>query len=751
MSTDREPAAPRIIQFPPFELDVRAAELRKHGIKVRLHDQPFRILVSLLSRPGEVVLREEIRKLLWPDDTVVEFDRSINAAVQRLRDALGDSAENPRYVETLARRGYRFIGALKPTETEAREKPPETETREEAPEPPVVPRRRNFWPAAAGLCLLAAVAAVLWRPQPALERPVEFEVLAPPDSAFTDFFQATAVSPDGRWIVFKAGTGPPSLGMLWLRPLDSPVARPLPGTDGVGFPFWAPDSKSLAFFTGRSLKRIDLAGGPPLTLCDAPQPDGGSWSSEGVLLFASGRSLWRVPAAGGTPLKVLEPDAARDEIDLLYPQFLPDGKRFLYQVKSLNPNTKGIYADRLDHPGERRRLLATNYKAVYAAPRGGHPGTLFWLRELALMTQGFDAASLRLTGEPVALVDQIAVNRLSHAAFWVSDAGIVAYRTGEFNSRLTWINRDGKTLDEVVPVRGGRFDALTLSPDGKRVALARTDPDNDSDIWIYEFARKTMTRLTYGAGPVDAPVWSPDGRQIAFSSGRSGTVQIFRRNADGSGVPDQLTDGPAEKYPNDWSRDGRYLVYYQRSVPKVFEVWALPLEGAPNPVPLLQAPFQQSTAAVSADGKWIAYEATESGKIEVYVRPFSIDSPARGSKVQISNATGGWPRWRADGKEIFYHLFTSRPRLMAAAVRVGKGGLEAEAPVELFFFAGTATPTARLWDVAADGQRFLTTGQVGGLMTAQRLHVVVNWQARVNKVTAAAGSQSALGNWPAQP
>ena len=736
----RSPASARVIRFPPFELDVRAAELRKHGIRVRLHDQPYRILLTLLSRPGEVVLREEIRKLLWPDDTVVEFDRSINAAVQRLRDALGDSAENPRYVETLARRGYRFIGVVERAENQPLEEPaaPVAGGLDGAERGARLSRSKYYWTAAASLCLLLA-ATLVWRPHPEPERTVEFEILAPGESRFTDYYQATAISPDGRWIAFRA-EAPPAPGILWLRPLDSAAARPLAGTEGVAFPFWSPDSKSLAFFANGKLKRIEIAGGPPVTLCDARRVNGGTWSSEGLLLFASEGNLLRIPAAGGRAEKVTEPDATRHEIGHLHPQFLPGGRRFLYQIKSPDPNTRGIYAGSLDNPGERRRLLATNYKALYTASRNGHPGMLLWLRQQTLMAQRFDAGSLRLGGEAVTIADGVAVNRLDHAAFWAADAGILAYRTGSNNSWLAWVDRNGKRLEEMQP--GGRFDALALSPDGKRVALCRADGDNNSDVWIYEFGRKLMTRLTYGAGPVDSPVWSPDGRQIAFSSSRSGTFQIYRRNADGGGQEEQLTEGPADKFPDDWSRDGRYLLFEQRRRNQVSAIWRLPLAGGGKPVPLLEAPFLQVQASVSPDGKWIVYQSTESGRSEVYVRPFSGGSPGPGGKVQISTDVGGWPRWAADGTEIFYHLFTSHPRLMAVRIRMGKGGIEAETPVELFYFGGTASSTAHLWDVTADGQRFLTAGQVGagsagsqqiGCITCDRLNVVVNWHARVNR------------------
>jgi dipeptidyl aminopeptidase/acylaminoacyl peptidase len=347
------------------------------------------------------------------------------------------------------------------------------------------------------------------------------------------------------------------------------------------------------------------------------------------------------------------------------------------------------------------------------------------------MAQRFDVGSLRLTGDPVMIADEVAVNRLDQVSFWVSDAGILAYRTGSNNSWLAWVDRNGTRLEEMQP--GGRFDAVALSPDGKRVALCRADNDNNSDVWTYEFRRHVMTRLTYGAGPVDSPVWSPDARQIAFSSSRSGTFQIYRRKADVEGPDEQLTEGPADKFPNDWSRDGRYLLFEQRRRNQVSAIFRLPVDGGREPVPLLEAPFGEGQPAVSPDGKWIAYESTESGRVEVYVRPFSGGSPGPGGKIQVSTGMGGWPRWGTGGKEIFFNFFSSRPRLMAARIRMGMGGIEAEAPVALFYFGGTFTATSRLWDVTADGQHFLTAGQVGLSITGERLNVVVNWHARVNR------------------
>jgi dipeptidyl aminopeptidase/acylaminoacyl peptidase len=431
------------------------------------------------------------------------------------------------------------------------------------------------------------------------------------------------------------------------------------------------------------------------------------------------------------PVKVTETDPARNEIKHMCPQFLPDGRHFLYLIKGAKPNTNGIYISSLDHPQERWRLLASNYKGIYTVSPDSHSGWLLCLRQQMLMAQPFDAAGLRLTGEPVAIADHVAVDRRDEAAFWASDAGILVYHTGTINSALSWVSREGKILEKLEP--GGRYDALALSPDGKRVALCRSDADNNSDIWIYEFGRKVMTRLTFDSAPLDSPVWSPDGRQLAFSSSRSGSFQIYRKNVDGSGQEEQLTEGPGENYPDDWSRDGKYLLYQHKVPQKSFEVWLLPLEGGRKPVPLLQAPFDEELATFSPDGKWIAYMSTESAPPwNVYVRAFSGPSLGPGGKVQIST-DGGWPHWRGDGKEIFYHRFTDHPELMAARIRVGNGGIQSESPVELFPFGGNASVTAHTWDVTADGQRLLISELVGLSSVANRLNVVVNWQARLSR------------------
>ena len=420
--------------------------------------------------------------------------------------------------------------------------------------PVAKPGQRGWLPwAVATLCLaLAAAAAVfafLWLRAPAPEvRSTQFLLEAPGDTQFTNSYGATAVSPDGRYLVFGAGTQ--GTAPLWLRPLDSLSARPLQGTEGGNLPFWSPDSKSIAFYAGGKLKRSDIVGGAPQVLCDRPrmplgQAGPGAATESSCLAQPRGSSVYRHPAAFHSRSR--NGTRRAKESGHGVPQFLPDGKRFLYFVQSTEPNTQGIYAGSLDNPKERVRILATDRKAYYVPPRDGRTGFLLWLREQTLLAQPFDAAKLRLEGDPTPLAEDVAVGPPIRAAFWTSDAGVLVYRTGDAyqKGKLLWMSRDGKRLGEAG--KEDRYGSIRLSPDDKRVAMGRFDDGGNADIWVLEFGREVMTRLTFDPKWELVPVWSPDGRQIAYYSDRSGVRQIYRKEAGGGGQEEQLTNSPNGK------------------------------------------------------------------------------------------------------------------------------------------------------------------------------------------------------------
>jgi dipeptidyl aminopeptidase/acylaminoacyl peptidase len=361
----------------------------------------------------------------------------------------------------------------------------------------------------------------------------------------------------------------------------------------------------------------------------------------------------------------------------------------------------------------------------------GHPGYLLWLRERTLLAQRFDAGKLLLEGDPAALAEDVAMNPLQRAAFWTSDAGLLVYRAGgnSGKSKLVWIGRDGKHLGYAGPEDS--YFALRLSPDGKRAALGRRDPAGNDDTWLLEFGRGVFTRFTFDPKADGWPVWSPDGRQIAFSSNRSGVYQLYRKDSAGAGLEEQLTNGPNNKAPSDWSRDGRYLLYTEYA-PKSADIMALPLEGERKPMVVLQTPFSEEEGVFSPDGKWIAYQSDESGRDDVYVRAFSPAAAAAGGKWQVSNQGGNHAKWRGDGKELFY---LARPnRMTAAGIRTTATSVETDTPRELFSIsveAGTINPyTINRYDVTPDGQRFLVEELSATAGPGQTpLTVVTNWQA----------------------
>ncbi len=544
----------------------------------------------------------------------------------------------------------------------------------------------------------------------------------PPEKAY--FGGSFAVSPDGRRLVLRIVSE--GKVRLWVRALDSLTAQPLAGTEEATYPFWSPDSRHIGFFSGGKLKKIEAAGGPAQTVCDAPDGRGGTWNTDGMIVFAPKPSdaLYRVPAAGGAPVPLTILDATHKEVSHSHPRFLPDGRHFLYVVNGPQRENVGIYVGSLDSK-EKKLLVNADQSAAYAPQ-----GYLLFLRDRTLMAQGFDTERLELKGEPFPVVEQ--VDRLGqgqrYALFSVSDTGVLVYRSGSIdNIQLIWFNREGKQLGTVGPIAG--YASPWLSPDEKRVVFSSLEPQGGSDIWVLELARGTPTRFTFDPAVEISPIWSPDGTRIVFSSDREGPMNLYQKAASGAGNDELLLKSDDLKAAVDWSADGRLILYQDVGPKTTFDLWVLPLSGDRKPYPFLQTDFAEQQGRFSADGKWVAYTSNESGTSQVYVRSFL----SSGGKWQISTNGGAQPQWRRDGRELFY--ISADRKLMAVDVRGNGSTFNVGVPKALFdlLIQTPGLPGPRNSYVAAgDGQRFLVVSVPEERLTTPTT-VVMNWTAGLKK------------------
>ena len=580
-------------------------------------------------------------------------------------------------------------------------------------EPAATPARgkRPAWTAslAVGTVLIVALAIPATRylrQTPPLSPPeMRTEIVTPATTDPVSF----ALSPDGRQLVFVASGDGPS--RLWLRPLTATSAQPLVGTDRAQFPFWSPDSRSIGFFADGKLKRLDVGSGQPQVISDA-FARGGTWNADGIVLFTrtSTSPLFRMSASGGEAVTVTELDRQNSH---RFPLFLPDGRHFLFYAQG-ERDTAGIYLGSLD-AADMTRLTAADAAGVYMPP-----GWLAWVRGGTLVAQRLELTRGALAGDLVTLADPVAVDTLSLVgAVSVSATGLVAYRSGAANRRqLTWFDRSGKALSTLGAPDENNLTSPRLSPDGRRVAIYRTLQGN-ADIWLLEGGR--TSRFTFDDGLDRYPLWSPDGSRIAFDSNRTSARNLYAKRSGGGGSEELLLDSPQDKAANDWSADGRFLIYHSIDPQTNRDLWVLPLEADRKPWVFLKTPFNERWAQFSLDGRWVAYVSNESGRDEIYVRPFvraaastSTDDAVGGRAAgqwQVSTAGGNFPRWRADGKELYYIGLDGQ--LMAAPLASAGATLEPGAPVALFhtdiFGGGTDNGQSWQYDVARDGRFLINT------------------------------------------
>ena len=569
------------------------------------------------------------------------------------------------------------------------------------------------------VAMLVAIAAIIrYNNRPSIyEGLVRSSILLPEKSAL----RAAVLSPDGTKFVFVARDSS-GKNLLWIRSLNSFLIQPLPGTDNPSFPFWSPDNRFIGFFADGKLKKIHASGGPAQTLCNAPVSRGGTWNRDGVILFSPvvDGPLYRVSASGGTPTAATQFDLQRGETSHRWPFFLPDGKQFLYLVASFGGEKEktGIYVRSLDS-NEERLLVRANSSMAYASP-----GYILFVRERNLLAQSFNLKELRITGDPLPVAEEVQhIPQTYYSYFSVSENGTLLYqnRSASGVSQLTWFDRTGKQVG-LLGAAANQSNPM-ISPNGKRVVVDITDPQTGNvDIWIYESSGGFATRFTSHSAIDAVPIWSPDGNWIAFQSLRQGHADLYRKNSSGSQGEELLLQNERTKYDTDWSPDGRLLLYRALDPKSNMELWLLPIEGERKPIPFIKTSFGASHGQFSPDGRWIAYASNETGKWEVYVAPL----PGPGGNWKVSTAGGTEPKWRQDGKELFY--VDPDGKLMAVEVKESPT-FEADLAKPLFQVRRReqiSSTDLSTYDVSADGQRFLVNIDVGEAASSV-LSVELNW------------------------
>jgi eukaryotic-like serine/threonine-protein kinase len=629
----------------------------------------------------------------------------------------------------LAKNPDERYGCMHDVEIQLRAVAAESAPQEVVAQKPSSPRTWLGW-AVAGLATLAALVLggfyvnLALRPSPV----VRSSILPPPGGAFVLMSSASGppvISPDGMRLAFTARDDKSRI-MLYVRPLNALTAQALTGTEEAMYPFWSPDSRQVGFFAGGKMKKIDASGGPPQTLCDAPSGRGGAWSQEGVIVFAptTTQGLMRVSANGGATEPAANLDASQGENSLRWPDFLPDGKHFLYWAR----NSRGIQEHTL-YVGalgslQPKPLMKRESMAAYAS------GYLLFMRDQTLMAQPFNVRRLETAGEAVPLAEHVAINgATTRPMFSASQNGTMVYQAGEAVGtwNLLWFTRDGKQTGAIA--QPDRYFYPALSPDGTHLAVTIfSGIAGSGDIWIFDLARGTKTRLTFGPSVQHSPLWTPDRKTLFYASTAKGN-HIYAKAADGSGSERVVLESTGvTEVPGSFSPDGRYLVYSRRAISgsqTSADLWVLPLFGDGKPFPIVQTTFDDINPAVSPDGKWMAYQNNESSRMEIYITAF----PGGGAKWQVSSNGGAGARWRRDGKELFF----LDPTDNLVAVDVNSSGKAVQLGVPHTLFPAVAIQRQQgPYDVTADGKKFLINSS-NVKEGSEPVTLLQNWTAEVKK------------------
>ncbi|MCU1237526.1 MAG: domain protein beta Propeller [Candidatus Solibacter sp.] len=583
--------------------------------------------------------------------------------------------------------------------------------------------RRRFGLIGAGVLLLAAtsVAAVFYLNKKPAAPVVRFSVTQPEHTSYPGM---PSVSPDGRYLAFSA-VGPEGKRMLWLRPLDALHATVIPGSEGASAPFWSPDSQMIGFFGGKNLQKVRISGGAPEVICAAEaSPGGGAWNKDGTILFSPSLSdgFYRISASGGKPQPVLTLNEAKGEHGDLWPQFLPDGKHFIFFQQTDNAETSGVYVGSLDQP-DYRRLFTSQTNAVYSAADPGSPktGFLLYINDRDLTSLEFNTSRLETSGEPRVLANDIgAVRSLALAPISVSATGVLVYQgVGQPTRELLWMDRGGRQI--TVAGTPGEWGPVRISPDGHRAAAAKLAPDSKvAHLWLLDVGGTAEQISPDSSQHEGSPVWAPDSAHLAYFARQGEAADIYTRSTIANSRSELLFKNSGA--PTDWSHDGRFLLFGQAGAGTKLNVWGISV-GDRRTAPILDTVYSESFGAISPDGKWLAYQSDQSGRNEVYIQQF--DGLSNGTKRRwMVSKSGGLPRWRSDSAELFY--MTPDGRMMTVSIRPSSdGGVETGAPQRLFQ-TRPVPKTWNLYDVSPDGQRFLLNLPLEWTSAAP-ITVITNW------------------------
>lgn len=643
------PAARRVIVFEGYRFDFVDRVLSQDGRDVPLPPRAVGILTCLLERAGRIVSKHELLDAVWKDAHVSET--SLTEAIGLLRQGLGDDPQHPRFIQTVHRRGYRFVAQIALEAAPARTLtvvPASAPAADIATPGPATPERSYAsWFGVRALAVLVACAPVaagayawIMRAAPSPPRVARLVVTLPPEQAPAPGLNAhtvVALSPDGRRIVYVAGhTGS---HRLFVRALDRFDAVPIPGTEGGHGPFFSPDGRSVGFFSDGRLMRIGVDGGEALPIAEAKVGYGGSWADDGSIVFApvSHGPLWRIPAGGGEPVRLTDPSERESH---RWPDVLPGQRGILFTIWRLGAHDARIAAWR-DGDAQPRTIVE---EAIH--PRYLSSGHLAFVRNGTLMAAPFDVDTLRLTGPATPVVRRIMTGLTGAGQFSVAASGALLYLPDDperHHRTIARVAADGRATSLPLPPRA--YQNLALSPDGRLIA-ASIPAEGKVDIWIGDLSRGTLARLTSEGTNVE-PVWTPDGRHVTYASDRSGRLEMYRHAIDGSAAPQRIFTQPFDAAPGSWTPDGRTLAFFRIAPDTRSDVMLASDAGSPRELVATRA--AEAVPRISPDGRWLAYQANDSGHMEVYLRP--LDAAAR---IQVSQDGGISPAWVPGRSELTY-------------------------------------------------------------------------------------------------